>query len=310
MGPGDQENLSETAIHHRGEWPRAAGPNRQQAEAYRKRIAEAAAFLQNQIGEPPHLFLGLGSGLLGAIPRWKQIACLPYSQIPYWPQPTVSGHPGQLRVYKQGELSIWVLCGRVHLYEGYDSWEVAAPVRIVGLLQPRYAFLTCAAGSMNPSFQPGQLVLVSDHVNLQGTSPLVGLPEGLFGQRHPDMVDAYSKRLRRLARQAAAQVGIQLEEGIYAGVLGPQYETPSEIRFLRHMGADLVGMSIVQEVIALRQMGVETLAVACVTNAAAGCSLTKLDHEHVLQVSRIVSSKLASLFHQLLRVLPAPKKTT
>jgi len=215
----------------------------------------------------------------------------------------VEGHGGRLIAGAARGKSVLVLCGRVHLYEGFIPAETAFGVRVAGRLGARILVVTNAAGAVNPALAPGSLVLLSDHLNLQAASPLAGSEAEAFGTRFVDMSEAYSPRLRSLAREAAARCGMELPEGVYAAVLGPNFETPAEIRFLRTIGADLVGMSTVQEVIAARQMGIEVLGVSCVTNLAAGLSPEPLSHTEVLETGRRVEGALARLLAEFAGLL-------
>ncbi len=245
----------------------------------------------------------LGSGLSGAAGFVKPSADIPYSRIPGWPLSAVPGHPGRLVFGSAGGRRAVILCGRVHLYEGFSPEEVVFGVRAAGKLGARVLVITNAAGAVNPSLVPGSLVLISDHFNLQGASPLAGPQAESFGPRFLDMTEAYSLRLRRIAHQAAARCGFELSEGVYAAVLGPSYETPAEVRFLRSIGADLVGMSTVQEVIAARQMGIEVLGISCVTNLAAGLSPAPLTHDEVLRAGRRAEHGLRSVIAEFAALL-------
>jgi purine-nucleoside phosphorylase len=242
----------------------------------------------------------LGSGLGGFASRLTDRLEIPYETIPHWPVSTAEGHAGRLVLGRLGELPVAVMAGRVHLYEGYRPDQVVFGVRVLGRLGARALVLTNAAGGINPAFQRGLLVLISDHINLQGANPLVGPNEESLGPRFPDMTEAYSVRLRQIARETAAELGIPVAEGVYAAMLGPSYETPAEIRFLRIIGADLVGMSTVPEVIAARHMGLSVLAISCVTNMAAGLAPGPLSHREVLETGEMVRDRLSRLLEALL----------
>ena len=230
---------------------------------------------------------------------------IPYSEIPGWPVSTAVGHAGTLVLGTLGGVPIAVMRGRAHLYEGIGADRVAFGVRVLGRLGIRSLVVTNAAGGINPDFRPGLLVLISDHVNLQGTSSLVGPNEESLGPRFPDMSDAYDPELRARAREAAARLGIEVGEGVYAAWLGPQFETPAEIRFMRAVGGDLAGMSTVQEVIAARHMGIRVLGVSVVTNMAAGVLPEKIDHETVLEVGAAAAGSLTALLRELVPTLSA-----
>jgi len=194
-----------------------------------------------------------------------------------------------------------IMRGRFHLYEGYTPQQVALPVRVMKALGVRTLVVTNSAGGINADFRPGDLMLIADHLNLTGRNPLVGTNEDAFGPRFPDMSEAYSRRLRRLARETAASLGVSLREGVYAGLLGPSYETPAEIRMLRTLGADAVGMSTVTEVIAARHAGIEVLGISCISNMAAGMLDQPLSHEEVLETSERVKGTFLAL---LLALMP------
>jgi purine-nucleoside phosphorylase len=215
------------------------------------------------------------------------------------------GHAGTLVLGSLEGVQVAVMRGRVHLYEGVGSERVAFGVRVLGRLGIRWLVVTNAAGGINPDYRPGQLVLISDHVNLQGTSSLVGPNDESLGPRFPDMSDAYDPEFRARARDAAARLGIELGEGVYGAWLGPQFETPAEIRFMRIVGCDLAGMSTVQEVIAARHMGIRVLGVSVVTNMAAGALPQKIDHETVLEVGAAAAGSLTALLRELVPTLSA-----
>jgi purine-nucleoside phosphorylase len=255
--------------------------------------------------ETPKIAAALGSGL-GAFARELQdTVAIPFREIPNFPRSTVEGHAGRMVIGKlasaQGEgLTVAVLEGRIHQYEGYSSREAGFPVRVLGRLGIRGLVLTNAAGGINEAYHPGDLVLISDHINLQGNNPLNGPNDERFGPRFPDMSEAYSRRYRQLALDAARELGIPLREGVYAALRGPSYETPAEIRYLRTIGADVVGMSTVPETIVARHMGIGVLAISCVANSAAGMSEGGISHEEVLATSEKSSAKLGALLRAVL----------
>jgi purine-nucleoside phosphorylase len=268
-------------------------------------IEAAVARIREETDLEPLVGVILGSGLGGLADEVEAAVEIPYAEIPGWPAATAVGHAGVLVLGTVAGVPVAALRGRAHLYEGIGAERVVFGVRVLGRLGIRSLVVTNAAGGINVEYRPGQLVLVSDHVNLQGASPLVGPNDDSLGPRFPDMSDAYDPELRAHARAAAARLGIELAEGVYAAWLGPQFETPAEIRFLRAVGGDLAGMSTVQEVIAARHMGIRCLAVSVVTNMAAGVLPEKIDHEAVLAVSAAAADDLASLLRELVPTLSA-----
>ncbi len=268
-------------------------------------IDRAVEYLQSRAARRPKVAVVLGSGLGGFAEELADRIEVPYAEIPGWPRSSVAGHAGSLVLGKLGSLDVAVLCGRVHLYEGWTAAEAAFGVRVLGRLGVRAAVFTNAAGGINPDYSRGGLVLIQDHINLQGANPLVGPHDESFGPRFPDMSEAYSARLRRIARQVASELGLRVPEGVYAAMLGPSFETPAEIRYLRTIGADLVGMSTVPEVIAANQMGIEVLALSCVTNMAAGLGAGKLSHQEVLETGEAVRGALIPYLKALMPRLEA-----
>jgi purine-nucleoside phosphorylase len=234
---------------------------------------------------------------------------IPYSEIPGWPVSTAVGHAGQLVFGVLSGVPVAVQAGRAHLYEGYTPRQVTFAVRVLGSLGVRAVMFTNAAGGINLAYGPGALVLISDHINLQGSNPLVGPNDDSLGPRFPDMSDAYSRRFREIAKDTAGELGIELKEGVYAALLGPNYETPAEIRYLRAIGADLVGMSTVPEVIVANHMRMEVLAISCVTNMAAGILPQKIHHEEVLETGARVRDTLTRLLRTLVPRLDAAATT-
>ena len=247
----------------------------------------------------------LGSGLGGLADELDGRVEIPYAEIPEWPVSTAVGHAGTLVLGTLDGIPVAVMRGRAHLYEGIGGERVVFGVRVLGALGIRSLVVTNAAGGINPDFEPGQLVLISDHVNLQGTSALVGPNDESLGPRFPDMSDAYDPELRARAHEAAARLGLELGEGIYAAWLGPQFETPAEIRFMRAVGGDLAGMSTVQEVIAARHMGIRVLGISVVTNMAAGVLPERIDHEVVLEVGARAAGSVTALLRELVPTLSA-----
>ena len=253
----------------------------------------------------PQIGLVLGSGLGGFADSLTDATRIPFADIPDFQRSTAIGHAGQMVIGKADTVPVAVMQGRVHLYEGYSAQQVAFPMRVFGRMGIRAVILTNAAGGINLRYQQGALVLVSDHINLQGTNPLVGPNEDRFGVRFPDMTHAYERSYRVLAREEAGKLGMMLHEGVYAALLGPSYETPAEISYLRTIGADLVGMSTALEVIAARHMGIKVLAISCVTNMAAGILDQPLSHEDVMETGERVRSSFEAL---LCAVLPRIEK--
>jgi len=274
------------------------------------RAESAAAFVLSQTQLRPRIGLVLGSGLGAFGDELSDPVRIPYGQIPNFPRSTAIGHAGQLVIGRCGDIPVAVMQGRVHLYEGYSAEEVAFPVRVLGRMGVRALVLTNAAGGINLDYGQGALVLLRDHINLQGQNPLVGANDDRFGPRFPDMTYVYSKRYREIAMEAAKNLGIPLREGVYAGLLGPSYETPAEIRYLRAIGADLVGMSTVPEAVAARHMGIEVLAISCVTNMAAGILDRPLNHEEVLETGRRVTGQFVTLLRAVLPRIAAELDTS
>jgi purine-nucleoside phosphorylase len=248
----------------------------------------------------PKIGLVLGSGLGAFADSVTDPARIPFSEIAAFPRSTAIGHAGELVIGKSGSVPVAVMQGRVHLYEGYSALEVAFPMRVFGRMGIRSVVLTNAAGGINLHYQQGALVVIRDHINLQGANPLVGANDDRFGVRFPDMTHAYAKDYRAIAGEEAAKLGMTLHEGVYAALLGPSYETPAEINYLRIIGADLVGMSTAFEVIAARHMGIKVLAISCVTNMAAGILDQPLSHEEVMETGERVRSSFEALLRAVL----------
>jgi purine-nucleoside phosphorylase len=261
----------------------------------------AAARIRESIGErQPEIGVVLGSGL-GAFARSLADRIeIPYDEIPGFPASTAVGHAGVFVCGRIGATEVAVLSGRAHLYEGYSVGQVVYGVRTLGALGVRRLVITNAAGGINLAYERGGLVLIADHINLQGVNPLVGANDEALGPRFPDMSDAYCARYRVVARQVAAELGLHVEEGVYAALTGPSYETPAEIRYLRVIGADLVGMSTAAEVIAANHMGMKVLGISCVTNMAAGILPQKINHMEVLETGAMVRDTLVRLLTSLL----------
>jgi purine-nucleoside phosphorylase len=260
----------------------------------------AATFLLSQTSLRPRIGLVLGSGLGAFADELSESTRVPYDQIPSFPRSTAIGHAGQMVIGKAEGIPLAAMQGRVHLYEGYSPQQVAFPMRVFGRMGVRAVILTNAAGGINLKYKQGALVVVTDHINLQGQNPLVGANDDRFGPRFPDMTRAYCQEYRAMVLAAAQALGKTVNEGVYAAMLGPSYETPAEIRYLRTMGADLVGMSTISEVIAARQMGIKVLAISCVTNMAAGILDKPINHEEVLETGRRVRGDFIALLRAVL----------
>ena len=251
----------------------------------------------------PRVGFVLGSGLGGFAEAIEGAVEIPYGDIPGWPVSTAVGHAGLLALGEVDGVPVAVMRGRAHLYEGVPADLAVFGIRVLGRLGVRTLVVTNAAGGIDESYRPGSLVLISDHVNLQGTSPLVGPNDDALGPRFPDMTAAYDAGLRAEAHEAAARLDIELREGVYAAWLGPQFETPAEIRFMGTIGATLAGMSTVPEVIAARHMGIRCLGISVVTNMAAGIGSGELGHEEVLAVGAEAAPRLTALLRELLSAL-------
>jgi purine-nucleoside phosphorylase len=254
-------------------------------------IRAAASELSRRLPEWPKVAIVLGSAQAAVAEAVADRVVIPYGEIPGWPVPRVVGHAGELIVGQAGGKRVAVLSGRVHLYEGWTPQQVVFGVRVMGLLGVKVLILTNAAGGIRETYRPGMQVLVTDHINLQGMNPLTGPNDESLGPRFPDMSEAYDRELLALARQTARELGMETGEGVYAAMLGPSFETPAEIRYLRTIGADLAGMSTVAEVIAARHMGMRVLAISTVTNMAAGMQ-ARLSHEEVLETGKASAAEL------------------
>lgn len=273
------------------------------------RAESAAQFLLSQTPLRPTVGLVLGSGLGGFADELSEATRIPYASIPSFPRSTAIGHAGQMVIGKVGNVAVAAMQGRVHLYEGYSANEVAFPTRVLGRMGIRALILTNAAGGINLECKQGALVVITDHINLQGQNPLVGTNDDRFGPRFPDMTQAYSRPYREIALRAARKLGKTIHQGVYAALLGPNYETPAEIRYLRAIGADLVGMSTIPEVIVARHMGLKVLAISCVTNMAAGISDEVLSHEDVLATGERVKGDFVALLRAVLPEIAADVNT-
>ena len=264
----------------------------------------------------PSIGIVLGSGLGAVAAAVREPMVIPYAEIPNFPRSTVEGHSGRLVAGLLAGVPVVMMQGRVHSYEGYTPQQVTFPMRVLGALGIRDAILTNAAGGIQQGYQVGQFVALADHINAMGWNPLTGPNEPRFavrpgaGLRFVDMTEAYSKRLRTLAQQAAAEEGFRLEEGVYLAVTGPSFETPAEILAFRALGATLVGMSTVPETIVARHMGIEVFGLSCVTNLAAGLGGQPLSHEDVSVAGRLVENRLAGLLTRLVPKIAAERAHT
>lgn len=261
---------------------------------------EAADYIRSKTSLRPQLALVLGSGLGAFADDLEDRVSLPYSTIPHFPISSAVGHAGNLVIGRVGDVPVAVMQGRVHYYEGHAMSRVTFPIRVFCRMGIKGVLLTNAAGGIGPQLKPGCLVVLSDHINLQGTNALMGANEDRFGPRFPDMTEAYSKHWRKLALAEGARQGIDIYEGVYAAVPGPSYETPAEIRFLRTIGADVVGMSTVAEVVVARHCGMKVLAISVVTNMAAGILDQPINHEEVLEIGQRIKGQFSALLRSLI----------
>ncbi len=268
-----------------------------------EQVEAAASAVRGRCGELPRTAIVLGSGLGDFADTLLDAVSTPYGDLPHWPASTVVGHAGRLVVGTVHGRRVAALAGRAHFYEGHDLSTVVFATRVMARLGVRELILTNAAGGINTSFAQGALMLIDDHINLLGSNPLVGPNDERFGARFPDMSEVYSRRLRGIANQVAAARGITLDHGVYAALHGPSYETPAEIRYLRAIGADAVGMSTVPEAIAARHMDVEVLGISCITNMAAGVLPQPLVHDEVMETARRVRGSFIALLEGIISAL-------
>jgi purine-nucleoside phosphorylase len=263
----------------------------------------AAKYISSKSPIKPLVAIVLGSGLGAFADEMTDAVRISYNDIPHFGRSTAVGHAGQLVLGNIGAWPVVIMQGRTHLYEGYPVQTVVFPMRVFARMGVRAAILTNAAGGINLNYGQGRLVLIKDHINFQGHNPLVGAEDPRFGLRFIDMTEAYAKSYRQMALEAGKRLGIDLAEGVYLALLGPSYETPAEIRFFRTIGADLVGMSTVPEVIVARQMGIKVLAISCVTNMAAGTTDAPIHHEEVLEIGRKISGQFKALLRDIVPVI-------
>jgi purine-nucleoside phosphorylase len=260
-----------------------------------ERAGLAAGFIFSQTSLRPEITLVLGSGLGAFADEFSDAVKIPYAEIPHFPRSTAIGHAGNLVIGSVDSIPVAGMQGRVHLYEGYSVKDVSFPVRAFARMGVKAVILTNAAGGIKHEFTQGRLVVIKDHINLQGVNPLSGPNDERFGPRFPDMTAAYDRRFREITVGEANRLGIRMYEGVYAALAGPSYESPAEIRYLRAIGADLVGMSTVPEVIAARHSGIRVLGISCVTNAAAGILDQPLNHLEVLETAERVKGQFIAV---------------
>lgn len=269
----------------------------------KNQIQEAAQFIEEKIGFNPQIALILGSGLGVLADLIEDAKVIAYQDIPHFPVSTVEGHAGELVAGQIKGKNVIMMKGRFHPYEGYDVAKVSFPVRVLKQLGVTKLIVTNAAGGVNTSFNVGDLMVIKDHINFMFRNPLIGPNNNELGVRFPDMSEAYSKKLQQLSHEVAAQQNFKLQEGIYAAMMGPSYETPAEIRMLRTIGADAVGMSTVPEVIAARHAGIEVLGFSCISNMAAGILDQPLSHEEVMETTERVKPKFLKLVLGIIEAL-------
>ena len=263
--------------------------------SYYDQVQSAAGLIRSKSKLVPTTAVVLGSGLGSFASTLGAGTSITYSEIPYWPASNVVGHEGRLVIGDVAGTPVIALSGRAHFYEGHDLRTVTFSVRVLGALGVKTVILTNAAGGINAGFVPGDLMVIDDHINLLGSSPLVGPNDERFGVRFPDLTNVYSPRLRHLADDVAGAHGLTLRHGVYAACHGPSYETPAEVRYLRLIGADAVGMSTVPEAIVARHMGIDVLGISCITNFAAGVLPQPLNHDEVLATAKRVRDTFVAL---------------
>lgn len=246
-----------------------------------EKLATTAGFIQKKYSRSPKVGIVLGSGLGSFIDQIENIYTIPYDQIPFFHQTTVEGHEGRLIFGQVKGVEVAILQGRLHGYEGLPMEDVVFPVRALATLGIETLILTNASGGVNESYSPGDLVLIDDHINMLGTNPLVGPNISEFGPRFPDMSQAYDPETKEIILSCAKELDTPMKKGVYCAMLGPTYETPAEVKMLRIMGVDMVGMSTVPEAIAGNHLGLKVAGISCITNMAAGITSSKLEHEHV-----------------------------
>tara|TARA_R110002049_G_scaffold66794_1_gene174088 strand:- start:538 stop:1368 length:831 start_codon:yes stop_codon:yes gene_type:complete len=272
-----------------------------------EKLEQSSAYIKKIRNIQPRVGVVLGSGLGAFVEQIEDKVTLPYAEIPNFKPTTVEGHEGQLILGKIGNVEVAVMQGRYHAYEGHDMDQVVFPVRLLASLGIDSIILTNASGGVNESYKAGDLVLITDHINLSGMNPLLGPNINELGPRFPDMTNAYDKDLRKVILEQAKANGVDLKQGVYAGVLGPTYETPSEVRMIRTLGADLVGMSTVPESIAANHLGLSVAGISCVTNMAAGIENVELKHEDIKVQALKVMEKFSALVASTIKIIGASK---
>ncbi|WP_349407642.1 purine-nucleoside phosphorylase [Pseudalkalibacillus sp. SCS-8] len=264
-------------------------------------IQQAAKYITEKIDAKPTVGLILGSGLGVLADKIENPVSFPYSDIPNFPVSTVEGHAGELVVGTISGKTVVAMKGRFHYYEGYSMQKVTFPVRVMKEIGVEQLLVTNAAGGINENFDAGDLMLITDHINNTGDNPLIGPNDNNLGVRFPDMSDAYSERLQGIAKQVAGDLGVKMQEGVYIANSGPSYETPAEVRMLRTMGGDAVGMSTVPEVIIARHSGMEVLGISCISNMAAGILDQPLTHDEVIETTEKVKANFMDLVQQVVK---------
>lgn len=277
---------------------------------YIDQINQAASYIRSRItGREPVVGLVLGSGLGDLANEVEDAVTVDFSEVPHFPVSTVEGHAGRFVIGTLEGKTVIVMQGRFHYYEGYPMRKVAAPIYVMRKLGVQTVVITNAAGGMNRAFRPGDLMLICDHLNLTGDNPLIGKNDAELGMRFPDMSEAYSKSYRELAHRLSSQIrteeghALELQEGVYSGISGPSYMTPSELKMLARLGGDAVGMSTVGEVIAARHCGLEVLGISCITDMAIGEELEPLSHEQVMEVANRTKPRFTALVKSFVRAV-------
>ncbi|KIY21598.1 MULTISPECIES: purine-nucleoside phosphorylase [Mesobacillus] len=268
-----------------------------------RQIQTAASYINDKITQQPSIGLILGSGLGVLADDILNPVKIPYSEIPGFPVSTVEGHAGQLVCGQLGGMEVIAMQGRFHYYEGYSMEKITFPVRVMKELGMEKLLVTNAAGGVNESFEPGDLMIITDHINNMGTNPLIGPNDLRFGVRFPDMSEAYSKNLQAVAKEVARKNNLPIKEGVYFGNPGPVYETPAEVRMIRTLGGDAVGMSTVPEVIVANHSGLEVLGISCISNMAAGILDQPLSHDEVMETTEKVKTSFLLLVHEIIKTV-------
>jgi len=270
---------------------------------FNKKVQQTKDYLLSQIDQCPSIGLVLGSGLGILADEIEKPIYIPYNEIPHFPASTVTGHAGRMVIGDLKGKRVIAMQGRFHYYEGHSLEAVTYPIRIMKAIGVQQIIVTNAAGGINPNFKPGDLMIIQDHINLTSQNPLIGPNEEEFGERFPDMSEAYSKKLIALAKDVASKNKINMVEGIYAGMLGPSYETPAEVNFLSIIGASAVGMSTVPEVIVAQHSGLEVLGISCISNMAAGISEHSLTHDEVMETTENIKAQFLQLVKEVIAAM-------